>query len=1021
MINISLLGNPVISQNGKPLRLRDRKGMALIAYLTLEGQTSRDKLADLLWGDRDLSDARRNLRQRLYELKPKLPEDFLETNGEHVQIAGTFTCDLETFREHLASGNDQAALEAYRGPFLDGLEPEGSDAFMTWLEATRDELIATHHEILRRTANAREATGDLRGALQAHQQLLQDDELQEFHQRETMRLHEQLGEREAALRQYERYRQTLEQELGDVPLPETQALAERLRSKNDPRAITLETDARVHLNLQPPLIGREPEWQTLRDHPNHLALIIGEPGIGKTRLASEFANAHTPTRTLRGREGSSGSPLYPVAETLRQALNEPDWLQDLEPVWRSECARLIPEIDPDNPAPAPPASLEGRVRFLEGLARALETIVGGTGTLVLDDLHWFDAASLELVAHLVRRSQSANVRLIATARSQELGENTNATPILTDLKRDGMLQQINLEPLQERDVRGLVQSLTSGHDAPRFAHRLHSATTGNPFFLLETLRDLYSAGTLRVMANGTWTTPFDSETETYAELPIPATVRETVLSRADRAGAATRRLLEAASLAGDGFDLNLISSATALSEWEGVDALERAVQAELLHPLEHGYRFNHDLTRRSLEDALNPDRRKLIHRKLAVSLETAGGLPDRIAEHYEQGGMNRQAAPWRVKAGEAAARVYAYEQALEQYQKALEDGMEDEEEIEVSLPKITILRTLDRSQEALAYADQILARHKDSSGSDLIIEIQVERAEIIVLHGNATLSLSIVEKILKLTDLPLSIFARATYAKGMSLQYSGEKEKALLDFLNVIDLNGSKNSLITARAHISASDIYRELGEIQKAEHHCNLAEKIYKDTDDVVGASRIFHLKGLIFETKKEYINAEEAYEKLKTIGIELNSNHMYITSQIALSKMALMKSEGGRSLYFLDNIDGEKINTLQNKINFYQCLSYTYILLGKFQTAYDILIKSSSIIDQITNLNSLIINKIIKIICLLYLQKDLNAIPDLIKEIKVGFSKGVAEEYRPYFENACASYEKMMSSKQNHALKGG
>ena len=110
------------------------------------------------------------------------------------------------------------------------------------------------------------------------------------------------------------------------------------------------------------------------------------------------------------------------------------------------------------------------MRFFEGLSRALFASIGEGGTLLLDDLHWFDAASLELTGHLARRALDTKVRLIATARHHELEQNQAATPILNDLKRDGLYNPISLEALQESDVCGLMQAL-SGSDASLFAHR----------------------------------------------------------------------------------------------------------------------------------------------------------------------------------------------------------------------------------------------------------------------------------------------------------------------------------------------------------------------------------------------------------------------------------------------------------------------------------------------------------------------------------------------------------------------
>jgi DNA-binding SARP family transcriptional activator len=383
MTELFMLGNPILCINDKPLAFRDKKGLGLIAYLAVNGETNRDKLADLLWSELNQTDARRNLRQRLYELKTKIPSQILSTQGDMVRLETPIKTDLSWYQTQLESGDFEAAVQVWRGAFLDALEIPGADGFQDWLENTRTELSASYHEALRQVASTREANGDLRGALEAHKRLLQDDELQEFHQREVMRLLELLGENETALLQFERFSQTLDQELGDTPLPETRAIAQRLRNTNT-RGSTPVLAASPVLNLHTPLIGRENTWQKIKAKTSVLHLILGEPGIGKSRLASDFAADHSPTITLQGREGSSGSALYPVAEALRQALQKPNWLSTLEPVWKTECARLIPEFDLEHATHAPPASLEGRVRFLEGLSRALIASLNGTGTIVLD-------------------------------------------------------------------------------------------------------------------------------------------------------------------------------------------------------------------------------------------------------------------------------------------------------------------------------------------------------------------------------------------------------------------------------------------------------------------------------------------------------------------------------------------------------------------------------------------------------------------------------------------------------------
>ena len=906
MLEILLLGRPTFRVNGRPIALRDRKGIGLIAYLSANGTTSRDKLADLLWPDMSQPDARRNLRQRIYELKDRLPEGFFASDGDIIRLGIHAEIDLAHFRAHISVHEDEAAMRLWRGRFLENLDVPDAPGFKEWLEATRETLTGSYYESLRRLAIKHEERGDLRGALETHQRLLADDELQEFHQREVIRLLEALGERENAILHYERYRQTLKQELGIAPLPQTQQIAERVQNAIQRKAsdlTILETPDAAQPELRSPLVGRETEWAKLERAKPGLTLITGEPGIGKSRLADEmsyYAARKGAVHRLQGREGSSGSPLYPVAESLREALREPTWVDTLEPVWRTECARLVPEIDP-SVTPQPMPSLEGRVRFIEGLARAIIASVGDGGAIVLDDLHWFDAATLELVAHLARRAKNANVRLISTARTVELASNEAAAPILVDLKRDGLLTRLDLEPLRERDVRVLIQSLSGGADAPAFAKRLHTATVGNPFFLLETLRELFGSGQLQVTADGTWTTPHDDDTESYAELPIPATVRETVIARVDRTGADARRLLEAASLAGDGFDLALISSATALTEWEGVDAIERAVRAELLEEANDGYRFNHDLIRRALEDGLNPDRKKLIHRKLAASLEAINGQPAQIAEHFERGGLAKRAALWSIKAGDDAIRIYAHEIALMHYSKALKNDLDITDCLKVHSKRVKIFRNLDKKDLWLNESRVMFKISEDQGDEDFLLESETNLAEIEISTGSSESAYFHILKAIKRSKASWDTKANAILVASQALFNLNEFLKAKNLLYKLKKSESELHDDILGKLYIYLAELETFLGNLDKADIYNQKVEN-----DFISGIDKNFLgttiVKGNIARLRSDFDLALECFEKVLNLSEKYNFARFRHISLINLSKLQLLNSNFEKALGYAE-----------------------------------------------------------------------------------------------------------------------
>lgn len=660
---IDLFGAPRICA-GSPLALPTRKALGLVAVLCVEGPASRARLAELLWTGRSADDARRNLRQELHRLHTTPVGAALHARGDVLELDAAVEVDVRRFRKALGADDLDEALALYGGPLLDQFDARDASGLDAWLQLERSNFARAWRTAATRRAGQLTAAGRLEAALALVRRLIDHDPLDEACQREAMELLHRLGDRRGALEQYEACRRALATELAVEPTEATAALAQRLGAPASSGADCISPD------LTAPLIGRDAAWTALDRAGAHLGLIVGAAGVGKTRLADEYARAHGRLLVLRGREVSRDTPFYPVAEALLEAYQaDSRWYDLLDPVWRAEVTRLLPLLaDDDASSPLPAA--EARGRLIEGLYAALVTAAQG-GTIVLDDLQWFDAPSAELVAHLARKA--THLRLLATARSEDIERNAAVQAALATVEREGRLASVRLDPLEEFDVLRLVRAMSGSTGAQVFSHRLHAATAGNPLFILETLRDLFGAGILRA-AHGTWETPYDEQTQDYRELPITRTVREAVLRRIDRLGGGVRELLEAGSLAGDGFRLAWLSECTSLSELDSVAAVDRATAAEVLVEAPSGYRFVHDLIRRSLESALSSERKKLLHRRLAAAMLREGAPPAEIARHLEAAGRAREAIEHRVNAALEAERVHALPEALGQYRIALADG-----------------------------------------------------------------------------------------------------------------------------------------------------------------------------------------------------------------------------------------------------------------------------------------------------------------------------------------------------------
>ena len=677
--HVALFGVPRVSRGGQALVISVRKTLALVCYVAVEGRSSRARLAELFWGDLDEATARRNLRRALHRLRTAGLGEELQTDDESVAFADV-RCDLVEFDAAVRAERWADAQALRTGPLCDGLELEDASGFDAWLRAQRERSTRDWRHATAQHAAALEAAGALRAAIDAHQRLLADDDLQEATYRTLMRLHDALGERAAALEIYARCERTLGEELGLQPLPDTRLLADRIRRRVATPTAPVDgtpSGATVAEALQSvPLVARDRELALLAHDGAPVLLIEGEAGVGKSRLALEACR-----RAHGGGDGTDGSaplvvrftelamatPFHALADTLRAAAVA-GGLAGLGPVWQHELARLLPEWSPAGAgAPAAAASpTEARTRLLEAVLQALARAAGTAQRILFDDLHWADASSLELLAHVARRRAQAPQTVpgvIATARGIELAANAAAQVALAAIEKDAALSRLPLAAFDDWSMLQLVQRLSRSGGGVRFATRLGGATGGNVFFALETIRALFESGELSADPVEGWSTRYDDTTTDYAELPLPASVVDAVRSRVARLGAAALRVLETAALAGDGCTLAEIQGATALTDWEALEGVERAVAAQVVGRDGVGYRFVHELFRSAIRSGLSPERLRLMHAKLAAALEPLQAAPARVAAHWQAAGDAAAAARAWTAAGEAAVKLHSHREA----------------------------------------------------------------------------------------------------------------------------------------------------------------------------------------------------------------------------------------------------------------------------------------------------------------------------------------------------------------------
>ncbi len=433
-------------------------------------------------------------------------------------------------------------------------------------------------------------------------------------------------------------------------------------------------------------VGREHEVDELREvldgsmaGRGSLIMLVGEPGIGKTRTSEELATY----ARLRGakvhwgrcREGDGAPAYWPWVQVIRSYVREAD---PVALAWEMgsagpEIARIVPEVAErfgDGVGETALDPQEERFRlfdavssFLTGAARSRPLV------LILDDLHWADESSLLLLQFLARELSDSGLLVLGTYRDVELGRHHPLAKVLAELAGAGTGRRIALRGLDRDEVTRFIE-MTAGVGAPDgLADVVYEQTEGNPFFVSEVVRLLVTEGRLQESGTDGW------------ELAIPQGVRDVVGRRLDRLSDDANHVLGVAAAAGRTFDADTLAAVTDRDGDEIVALLAEAEASQLIRPWEPDrWAFSHALVRETLYAELPAARRTQLHARIGEALEQALGADpgDRLgelAQHFleaAQAGDPAKAVAYATRAAARAAERFAHEDAANYCERALE-------------------------------------------------------------------------------------------------------------------------------------------------------------------------------------------------------------------------------------------------------------------------------------------------------------------------------------------------------------
>jgi tetratricopeptide (TPR) repeat protein len=433
----------------------------------------------------------------------------------------------------------------------------------------------------------------------------------------------------------------------------------------------------------PVLIGRETHLLALseamaaaRRGSGRACALGGEAGMGKTRLAIA-AREQAQARGMATMWGSCSQaelslPYLPFLEAVGNYLAG----ADLEVVCRQlaslagDVARIFPQL-PSQPPPVESVEpLQIKVRLFEGILALLKLAAGERGLLiVIEDVHWADSSTRELLDYLSRRLANLPVALLMTFRSDELHRRHPLQPLVGEWRRGSVVTLLELDPFSAAEVAGMVRAIlqvsTVGEE---FRDLLHTRSEGNPFIVEELLRASLDRGDIFRTETG-W------DRKPMSELQLPRKVKEVIIARLERLSQVTIDVLRAAAVLGRTFDYEPLVAMSRVKESGVQSALQEGVQQQLLLELPDRpgrYRFRHDLTREAVYDDLIAPTRLRLHRAAARTLAERSGTPAiDVCRHLVAAGDWDQAVPICLKAAEDAEAACSYGAAAELYEQLL--------------------------------------------------------------------------------------------------------------------------------------------------------------------------------------------------------------------------------------------------------------------------------------------------------------------------------------------------------------
>jgi len=745
------LGTPaLLDEAGAPIRLRTQKQLALLIYLSIEGRAPvrRDRLADLLWSNVGLKEARHSMGTAVWGLRNRVAPRGFPGDAYTIRTTVALECDLDRLlRGDVLETDLVPALEV--DAFLEDFELQDAPNFNHWRDQQRTRLWPSIEAALVRQMDHCRRTGDFTGIEPLAERTLRHNPLSEPAIRARIEARAFAGDRIGALKAFETWKHSLKHELKAEPSEQLDAMARRLRrgtlegggDGTRPRVPTEQWKDRT-------FIGRATEYRTLyeawerttRGEPTH-ALVLGESGIGKSTLLQRLMTAASLDGAVTSRvqcyELERDIPYAALGALVRGLLERPEAMATA-PQSLADLAQAVPSLRDQFRNLPPTLELHGesfRIRVTDAMEGLLRTIAEETAVmLVVDDFHLADDASVSVVHLLARRFERERVMLALAARPTGANESPNVARIRESHRRIGFVS-LEVPPMAPDEAAEMLDSLTADGPEPGKTVRdaMLRAAGGYPMALELFVGEWITSG------EGSLALAVPAMREELGQRTAPEDAYRMALDRiCEGLDAHTRLVLQLAAVLGQRLNDFSMYQIVDLGIGATGQAMEMLRSVRLLRETEERLEFVNELTRGHAYLGITKPMRTALHGEVVARLlaaEKSGvevpGLE--IAWHLIRAGRRDEATPYLLRGARESMRGGAPHEAERGLSTAM-DRLEEPDKSEALLLLGESLQEQGRMRESIVYLESISA----SSRNEVLARRNVLRLYALQLVSDLT-------------------------------------------------------------------------------------------------------------------------------------------------------------------------------------------------------------------------------------------------------------------------------------------